>query len=139
MDRLGRTDGREVAVALVGEDHRLGIQPLGRRSHGQRTPVSRLDPVDVDVVVGEDRTTYGRHAHRPVGQAQLGDDLGNEFMHRTVAAARTIVHDIVGDEFRFGINQILLFDFNLCHGLYFLISFSLSASSTSSGLKSIPP
>ena len=62
MDRLGRTDGRQVAVALVREDQVPGVEPLDGRCNGQRTAVRRLDPVDIDVVVGENRAAYGRNA-----------------------------------------------------------------------------
>ena len=39
MDRLGRTDGRQVAVALVREDQVPGVEPLDGRCNGQRTAV----------------------------------------------------------------------------------------------------
>ena len=139
MDRLGRTDGRQVAVALVREDHVLRMQPLDGRRDRQRASVRRLDPVDVDIVVGEYRTAHGRDAHRALGQAQFVDDLGHQLVHRAVAATRAVMHHIVSDESRFRVHQMLFLDFNLCHRRYFLISFSLSAANTSSGLNSMPP
>ena len=139
MDRLRRTDGRQVAVALIGEDQIAGMQPFDGRSDGQRASVRRFDPVDVDVVVCEYGAAHGRNAHGLLFETHLFDDLRNQFVYRTVTTAGAVVHDVVGNELRFGINQILLFDFNLCHSLYFLISFSLSAASTSSGANIIPP
>ena len=119
MDRLGGTDGRQVAVALVCEDHLLGVQTLHGGSHCECAAVCCLYPVDVDVVVGEYRATYGRDADRLVAHAQLVDYFGNELVDRTVTTAGAVVHDVVGDELRFFVNQILFLDFNLCHSLIY--------------------
>ena len=139
VDRLCRADGRQVAVALVGEDQIAGIEPLHGRSYGQGASVGGLDPVDVDIIVCEYGAAHGRNAYGLFREAHLLDDLGDQFMYRTMTAAGAVVHDVVGNELRFRVNQVFVFDFNLCHSLYFLISFSLSAASTSSGANIIPP
>jgi len=117
MDRLGRTDRRKVAVALVGEDHVLGMQPLDGRRDGQRTAVRRLDPVDVDIIVCENGAAHGRNADRAVGHAHLPDHLGHQLVHRAVAATRAVVHHVVGQQRRLAVDQILLLYFNFRHCL----------------------
>ena len=45
MDDLGRADGRQVAVTLVGEDDRVGADALDPGRDGRRAAVGRLDNV----------------------------------------------------------------------------------------------
>ena len=63
VDRLRRADGRQVAVALVGEDQIAGMEPFHGRSYGQGASVGGLDPVDVDIIVCEYGAAHGRNAY----------------------------------------------------------------------------
>ena len=72
--------------------------------------------------------------------AHLFDYFGNKFVDNTVRATWTIVHDIVGQDFGFAVNQI--FGFNnilFCHLVSYLIICVLSASRASSAEGMIPP
>ena len=118
----------EVIDEMGMEEKTIGVAPVG-------CAVFAYNYIDIDWI----EAAHGRNTHGLLFETHLFDDLRNQFVYRTVTTAGAVVHDVVGNELRFGINQILLFDFNLCHSLYFLISFSLSASSTSSGLNIMPP
>ena len=66
--------------------------------------------------VWECLTTDGRYADRAVGNTHFVDHFGYEFVDGSVAAPRTVVHHIVGDQRRFAVNPIFLFYFNnFCH------------------------
>ena len=68
-----------------------------------------LDPVDVDIIVCEYGAAHGRNAYGLFREAHLLDDLGDQFMYRTMTAAGAVVHDVVGNELRFRVNQVFVF------------------------------
>ena len=51
-----------------------------------------LNPVDVNIIVGEYGATYGRYAYGLVGKAHFSDYLGQQLVDYAVAAARAVVH-----------------------------------------------
>ena len=110
MDSLGCTDGSQVAVALICENEVTWIQAVYGSSDSRRTSVGSFNPVDVNIIIGEDGTTHRRNAHSAVSESHFFNQFGYEFMNNTVAAARAIVHVIVVHQSRFLINQILRFD-----------------------------
>ena len=69
-------------------------------------------PVDVNITVGEDRTTYRRYAHGLFLHAHFLNHLGYKFVYHTMRTTGTIVHRHIVHESRLLINQILLcYDF----------------------------
>ena len=115
MDGLAGAYGRQIAVTLIGEDQTVGIQTLDGRSYGACASVGSLDPIHVDIFVCEDRAPDGRDGYSRLLESHLVDHLGDQLVHRAVAAARTVVHHVVGYEARLGIYQIFGFYFYLCH------------------------
>ncbi|OAV74911.1 hypothetical protein Barb7_01529 [Bacteroidales bacterium Barb7] len=78
--------------------------------------MSRLYPVDVNVVVGKDGATYGGNANHFLLQLHVSDNFGNQFVDDTVTAPRTIVHRIVIHQLRLAVHPILrLYDFICIH------------------------
>jgi hypothetical protein len=79
-----------------------------------------LLPVDIYIIVREDGTAYRRYAYSLLFHTHLFDHFGNEFMHHTVRAARTVVHIIVVHERRLLADDIL--GLNYLISIHFLIS-----------------
>ena len=80
MDDLGDANRGQIAVALVGEDERVGPDPPDSRRDGGRSPVRRLDEVESQVVVGEDGAADRRDADRILHDTEFGDDLHEELV-----------------------------------------------------------
>ena len=150
VDSLGSANGREVTVALIGKDELVGHESLGSSSHSWSASVSGLKPVDVDVVVGENGATYRRNADSLFLQSHFFDNLGNEFVHNTMATAWAVVHVSVVEKARFLINPVFGADYivKFHNGLVMikkvdypnlLTSFSLRALRISSGAGTLPP
>ena len=136
MDSLGGAYGGEVTVTLISKHQARGIEPLDSRRHSRRTSVGSLDPVNVDIVVGHDRTSHRGYGYGDILGTHLLDDLGHKFVHHTVGATRAIVHGIIVEQMWLAChNTAGLNDFFLCHNS----NFSLSATSTSSGSMTMPP
>ena len=94
MHRLGRTDGGEVAVTLIGEDDVIGQHALDTGRDRGCTTMCSLDHVAAKEVVAHDRAADRRDADGLSLYAELVDGLGNQTMHDTVSAARAEVgHD----------------------------------------------
>ena len=100
VDDLGRADGREVAVALVGQHERLGPHPPDPRRDGRGATVLRLEEVEMQVVVGEHRATHGGDRDRPPTDAQFLEHLGHEPVDHAVPAARAVVRGLVLEQRR---------------------------------------
>ena len=107
MDDLGGADGRQVAVALIGE-HRLGgMGALDAGGHSGSTAVGSLLHIAVEILVGKDGAADGAHTDGLVQQAHFLQDLGYQLMYDAVVAARAVME--------FGIRQalgLLIYD---CH------------------------
>lgn len=110
MDGLGGTDGGEVTVALIGEDDVAGIEARDGGGNGGSASVCGLDPVDVDVVVGEYGAAYGSDADGLVLNAEFVDDFGEYLVNDAVGASGTVVCVRVQEESRAGDNLIFGFD-----------------------------
>ena len=123
VNGFGRSNGGQIAVTLIGEDQTVRMQALCRSSYGTSTAVSRLNPIHIDIIIRENRTTDRRNSNRFSFHAHLIDHLGNQLMNRTVTATRAVVHHVLRDQLRLGIHQVLLFDFYyFCHILTFYLS-----------------
>lgn len=88
MDGLGRTNTRKITVALISKHQAVGPQPFDTRCYCGSPAMSGLLPVDVNIAVSENRTTYGRHADSLVFHAHVGDDLCHQLVYHTMATAR---------------------------------------------------
>ena len=72
--------------------------------------MSGLDPVDVDVVVGEHGTAHRSDAHGFLGHAHLVEQLSHKTVHHAMAAARAVVCMIFCKKPRTGIYLVLRLD-----------------------------
>ena len=59
MQNLGRADGRQIAVALIRNDDRIGARALQPRRRRGRPPVRHLHVAGVEVVIQEHRAAHG--------------------------------------------------------------------------------
>ena len=64
-------------------------------------------PVNVNIVIGKHGATYGADTYGLVFHSHFLNDFGDELMHHTMTAARTIVHVIVIHERRLLADDIL--------------------------------
>ncbi len=100
MNGLGSTDSGEVAVALIGEHEIVGIEARHCSSHSRRTAMSRLHPVDINIIICKNGASHRSYAHGFIGSTHFGEHLGNEAVNHTVAAARTVVCIILCKQLR---------------------------------------
>ena len=77
MNRLGRTDSRQVTISLIREYHLLRIQAFNGGSDGWRTSVGCLDPIDIQVVICEYGTSHGGDTDCLIFQTHIGYNLGD--------------------------------------------------------------
>ena len=70
-----------------------------------------LDPVDVDIVVGEDGTSDRSDSHSLVLDAEFVNDFGQNFVNDTVAAPGTVVSVCLDQKPRTRVNFIFGFDY----------------------------
>ena len=121
VDRLSGSDAGEVSVTLVGEDQPVRPEALCGAGECRCPSVGGLLPVHVDILVGEDGTADRRDRDGLVRHPHLLDNLGDKFVHHTVAAARAIVHRGVIQEGRLLVDDLtFLYDFFSCHGFLVL-------------------
>ena len=73
----------------------------------------------IPVIIGEYGAAHGRNAHGALFEPHLRNHLGHQIVHRAVAATRTIVHHVIGQEFRSAVDPVFLFDFNFRHTFTF--------------------
>ena len=78
----------------------LGAQALDGAGARRSTTMGRLHKVNVEVVVRQHGATYRGDAHHVVLDAHLFNDLGDDSVNHTMAAARAVVHDVVGEDRR---------------------------------------
>ena len=88
---FGSTDRCNVAIALVGKDNAIGMNPLDTGSNRRCTTMRRLDHIDVEIVISQRRTTYRSDANRPVNHFQFIDDFGNKAMDYAMVATGTVM------------------------------------------------
>ena len=91
MDDLSGSNGREIAVALVGNHHALRVGALERRCHRRSPPVRCLHVAHIKVIVGKHRAAHRTHKDRAVLHAHVRDGFCDELVHHAVAAAGAVV------------------------------------------------
>ena len=116
-DDLGEADGGEVAVALVGDDDRLGVRELVADGDGGGAAVRGLRVADVEVVVEEDGAADRGDGDRPVLDAELLDRLGEVLVGEAVAAARAVVRRVPLQPLAVGVALELLVEDGSCRHL----------------------
>ena len=99
--RLAQSDGREVAIALIGEDHVVGKRALHARRDRGSAAVRRLDHVAGEVVVRHHGAADRRDADGLALDAELVDRLRDETVDDAVRAARAVVQDRIRQRLRF--------------------------------------
>ena len=107
MDRLSCTDSREVTVTLIGENQFAGIQSLDSCCKSRSTTVSSFLPVNINIVVGKHRATYGSNTHAFFCEPHFVDYLSNQLVHNPVATTWAVVHRIIVEKTRLLIHQVL--------------------------------
>jgi len=90
VDRFRRSDGCEVSVSLVGEDHAVWERPFDTGGHRGRSTVGRDGTVDIEELVGEYRAADRGYHNRLVRQFHLVQDFGDQAMGDSVQAARAV-------------------------------------------------
>ena len=93
MHRLGHADGREVAIALIGEHDLIGMNAFHARCNRGRTAVGRLEKVAAEKVVEHDRATNRRNADGLAFDSQFVNRLGHQAVDDSVRATRAIIRD----------------------------------------------
>src|SRR5579864_6473293 len=91
MQNLRRSDGRQVAVSLVTENHSVRQRALDRGRNSRCAPMCHLHVADIEVIVGEYRAPDRAHQNRPVLNPQIVDGLRDELVHDAVPAARAVM------------------------------------------------
>ncbi len=95
VQNLRRTDGRQIAVALIAEHDALGASPLHRRRDSGRAPVRGLHVADVEIIIREHRTSHWTHQDGAVLNAQFVDGLRDQLVRDAVAAAGAVVRSML--------------------------------------------
>lgn len=108
--------GRKVAVTLIGEHHLVGVEAAGGGGQGGRTSVGGLNPVAVDIIVGEHRASHRGDADSLLFETHLLYHLGHELVDHSVGATGAIVHIIVVNQPGSAVDFVFgAYDFLACH------------------------
>jgi hypothetical protein len=91
VDDFGGPDGRQIAIALVGDDNAFRTAALDGGRHGGGAAVRRLDVADIEIVVREYRAADRADQHGAVLHAQVFERLRQQFVRDAVAASGTVV------------------------------------------------
>lgn len=111
MYRLCRPYRRHVSISLISKHHIILPQTGYCCSHSGSTTVSRLYPVNINIIVSEHRTTYRRYAYRLFCQTHLLYYFGKKLMNHTMTATGAVMHVDLFQEFGFAVNLIFLSDY----------------------------
>ena len=84
-------DGRQVAIALVGEYDGFVAGTADAGAHCRSTAVGYLDVAAVEVVVGEDGTADRTDHHRSFLDAQVDEGLRDQLVQHPMAAAGAVM------------------------------------------------
>ena len=98
-------DGGQVAVALVGEDDVVRIDPLAAGGDGGRAAVGRFHHIAVEVVIGKDSAADRRDADGFFLHAELVNRFGYETMDDAVGAAGAVMQGLIGQQLCFLIHN----------------------------------
>ena len=101
VDDLRHTYGREVAVALIGEDDVVGIGELDARRDRGSSAVGRLLHVAVEVLVSEHGAADGRDADHSALEAEFVDGFGDQSVRYAVSAPRAVMQRGIGEHLGF--------------------------------------
>src|SRR4051812_37707047 len=83
-------DGGEIAVTLVGDDHRVRIGALhGSRNRG-RASVSGLHVAGIEIVVGKDGTADGTDEDGVVLNVEFLESFGDQLVGDAVSAVGAV-------------------------------------------------
>ena len=85
------------------------MYPADACGNGRSTSVGCFRPVDVDVVVSENATTYRRHAYGLILNAEFFYHFCDEFVHNPVGTSRAIVHHGIGEKAALFQNKVFFF------------------------------
>ena len=96
-----RTDSGKVAVALIGENERLGKRSFYARCNRRRSAVSRLLHIALKIVIRKNTASYRRNAYRLALDTQLVYNLGNQTVHNAVRTAGAVVKINIAQSVRF--------------------------------------
>ena len=77
MYAFGRTDARQVAVALVSENQAVRPQAFDGAGHGRSTPVGGFHPIHVYVIIGKNGTAHRRDGYGLILHTHFFDDFGH--------------------------------------------------------------
>ena len=130
MYSLCGTNGSQVAVALIGEDHLIRIGSLDTSGNCRRSAVRCLDDIAAKIVIGHNGTSYRNNADGLALNTHLVNDLADQTVYNSVAASRTKVRRHIQQRLR-------MIKYN-SHYSAPPASFSISAS-TSAGVGITPP
>jgi hypothetical protein len=97
MDGLSRSDGSEVAIALIGEDIFVRKHSLYPGGHSGRTAMSGLLHINVHVMISENSAAHRRHANRLTLDAELVYNFHQNLVDYAMTAPGTIVHSSIGE------------------------------------------
>ena len=95
-----RADRREVAVALIGEDDRVGMGALDAGRDCRSSAMRRFDHVAFKIVVGKDGASDRRDADGVTEDAELVDGFRHETVDDAVRTAGAVVQRDVGQRLR---------------------------------------
>ena len=101
MDGLGGADGGQVAIALIGEDHIIGLGTLDAGGDGGSTPMGSLHHITVEVIVCHNGTAYRRNADGVAQHAQLLQTLRHQTVDDAVGAAGAVMGLLIGQTLGF--------------------------------------
>ena len=107
------SDRCQVTVSLISKYIFFGVQAADGGSYGRCTAVSGFSPVDIDIIVSEYATSYRRNTDGLILDVQLFDHLRDQFMNYAVSTTRTVVHNVVSEEFALLEYEVFLF-YNVC-------------------------
>ena len=100
MDGLSRTDSREVAVALIGEDDIVGVSALYAGSNCRSASVSGFDHVALEIIVSEYRAADRCDADCLPADVKLVESLGDQSVDDSVRTSGAVMEGHGGKGFR---------------------------------------
>ncbi|MBA7552126.1 hypothetical protein ES705_44680 [subsurface metagenome] len=108
MNSFCSTDGQQIAISLIGNDYLIRMDPLKTGGHSRRPSMGRLTAINLDIKIGQHRTSYRRYENTFFPYFQLIDKLGQQFMHYAMAAAGTVMHGAIHQGLCTAVNQFFL-------------------------------
>ncbi len=110
VNDLGRADGGQVAVSLIGKDDFVRLGALQAGGHGRRAAVRGLYGIQVEVMIHEHRAADRRDQDRLLLNAQLVYRFGDQAMDDAMRATGAIVRPGVGEGVGATVHDVALLD-----------------------------